>query len=199
MVRTEVKRRSVGLALFRTQPDPTVEALYGAIVTQARLPGFYASYGVPDTVEGRFDMIILHLSLVLRRLRSTPADSGNLGQALFDRFCSDMENNFREMGVSDLGVPKEMRRVGEAFYGRAAAYDRALDHGDMGALVEALSRNVFAGNATDGAEQLRDYVQQTERELANQLVASIAEGNLQFPETNECGPPACRTGKEEKP
>ncbi len=103
------------------------------IVAQARSPAFYRGYGVPDTVEGRLDMIMLHLVLVLRRLnqgqrcrrRWPPA-----GQQLFDRFCQDMDDNFREMGVGDLTVPKEMRRVAEAFYGRAKAYESALEADD---------------------------------------------------------------------
>src|SRR5262249_51630476 len=116
--------------LFR-RPDPTIAALYGAIVTQARDPRFYESYGVPDTVLGRFDLIVLHLALVLRRLRTGDASARTLAQGVFGEFCRDMDHNLREMGISDQGVPRQMRRVGEAFYGRAQAYDAALaDPGD---------------------------------------------------------------------
>src|ERR1043165_7542806 len=123
--------------LFR-RPDPTIAALYGAIVTQARDPRFYESYGVPDSVLGRFDLIVLHLALVLRRLR---AGDGlhTVAQGLFDAFCRDMDHNLREMGVSDRGVPHQMRRLGEAFYGRAQAYDRALACAGNEALTETLT------------------------------------------------------------
>src|SRR5262245_12775002 len=101
------------------RPDPTIATLYGAIVTQSRDPRFYQGYAVPDTVLGRFDLILLHLALVLRRLRAGEGPARDLAQHLFDTFCRDMDHNLREMGVGDQGVPRQMRRVGEAFYGRA--------------------------------------------------------------------------------
>jgi cytochrome b pre-mRNA-processing protein 3 len=108
--------------LFRRRVrSDTISALYGTIVAQARLPCFYREYGVPDTVNGRFDLLVLHLSVVLDRFADDP-QLRELGQALFDHFCADMDCNLREMGVGDLSVPKHMQRVGEAFYGRAQAY-----------------------------------------------------------------------------
>ena len=107
----------------------TIEAIYGMIVAQAREPAFYARLNVADTVNGRLDMVILHMWLMLRRLRS--AEGGEqLAQALFDHFCTDMDDNLREMGVGDLTVPKRMQAFGEAFYGRSTAYDMAFDAGD---------------------------------------------------------------------
>jgi cytochrome b pre-mRNA-processing protein 3 len=129
--------------LRRRRAEGTIGAVYGAIVAQARHPAFYRDYGVPDTTTGRFEMIVVHLALVLRRLVGAPGGTGPLGQGVFDAFCRDMDGNLREMGVGDLAVPKEMWRMAEAFYGRAAAYDRALDMGDATALAQALGRNVF--------------------------------------------------------
>src|SRR3954453_8382341 len=129
--------------LFRT-PNPTIAVLYGAIVAQARDPRFYAAYAVPDTVLGRFDLIVLHLALVLRRLREDAA-TRTLAQGVFDEFCRDMDRNLREMGISDPGVPRQMQKVGEAFYGRAQAYDVALAADRDGPLAHALIRNVYAG------------------------------------------------------
>src|SRR5262245_6784146 len=137
--------------LFRRAPKPTITALYGAIVAQARRPRFYEDYAVPDTVLGRFDMVLLHAVLVLRRLRAGEARDHALAQELFDAFCRDMDHNLREMGISDQGVPREMRRVGEAFYGRAQAYDTALADDDDTALGEALARNVYASAAAGPA------------------------------------------------
>ena len=108
-------------------PRGTIDAIYGMIVTQAREPLFYRDLGVPDTVNGRFDLLVLHLWMVLRRLKSV--EGGRPSQALFDRFCDDMDDNLREMGVGDLTVPKQMQAFGEAFYGRIAAYDMALTEG----------------------------------------------------------------------
>ena len=112
--------------LFRRSARPgTISALYGAIVAQARLPAFYRDYGVPDTVEGRFELIVLHLALLLERIGQEPGLRG-VGQGVFDRFCQDMDDNLREIGIGDLAMPKHMRRVRAAFYGRAQAYREAL-------------------------------------------------------------------------
>jgi cytochrome b pre-mRNA-processing protein 3 len=169
--------------LRRRRDEPTIAALYGAIVAQARQPAFYADYGVPDTVEGRFDMIVLHLALLVRRLRKESAELRGLGQQLFDTFCADMDRNLREMGYSDTGVPRRMRRFGEAFYGRAAAYDRALDESGAESLAAALARNVFGrdqpGHA--GALHLAAYVIAAEGHLARQPAEAIVRGSIEFP------------------
>src|SRR6202142_108148 len=126
-----------------TRPD-TISTLYGMIVAQARLPCFYRDYAVADTVNGRFDVIVLHLALVLDRLAQDPALQ-TLGQGIFDRFCQDMEHNLRELGIGDHKVPKQMPRLGEAYYGRAQAYRAAWAAKDDGALVEVLERNIYGG------------------------------------------------------
>ena len=93
-------------------PSPgTIETIYGMIVTQAREPLFYRDFGVLDTVNGRFDLLVLHLWMVLRRMKPI-ATGAELSQALFDRFCEDMDANLREMGVGDVTVPKRMRAFG---------------------------------------------------------------------------------------
>lgn len=148
------------------------------IVTQARQPGFYESFGVPDTVEGRFDLVVLHLWMILRQLR--PAGAGSpLSQALFDHFCSDLDANLREMGVGDLAVPKRMQRFGEAFYGRAAAYDAAVAAGHE-ALAQALCKNVLNGGAAEAAGQLAGYVEATLAGLSACDQAAIMGGKWRF-------------------
>jgi cytochrome b pre-mRNA-processing protein 3 len=133
----------------------TIEAIYGMIVTQAREPLFYRDLGVPDTVNGRFDLLVLHLWMVLRQLRSA-GDKSGLSQALFDHFCNDMDANLREMGVGDLTVPKRMQAFGEAFYGRSVAYDAALAAGEE-PLAQALCKNILNGRDIDQARRLADY------------------------------------------
>lgn len=169
---------------FRNPDAPsrgTIEAIYGMIVAQAREPAFYASLNVPDTVNGRVDLIILHLWLVLRRLR--PIEGGAaLSQALFDYFCSDMEGNLREMGVGDLTVPKRMQAFGEAFYGRSVAYDLAIDAGSE-ALTQALSRNVLNGGFPDSAERLAGYVIAMGKQLDAMTPAAMANGSWMFPKS----------------
>jgi cytochrome b pre-mRNA-processing protein 3 len=139
----------------RIAPRGTIEAIYGMIVTQAREPLFYRDLGVPDTVNGRFDLLVLHLWVVLGRLKSL-SGGPDLSQALFDRFCDDMDDNLREMGVGDLTVPKRMQAFGEAFYGRAAAYDLALTAGDE-PLAQALCKNILNGQGIENARRLALY------------------------------------------
>jgi len=162
-----------------TVPRGTIEAIYGMIVAQAREPAFYASLGVRDTVNGRFDMLILHLWLVLRRLQAVEGGN-NMSQALFDRFCADMDDNLREMGVGDLTVPKRMQAFGEAFYGRSAAYDLAFEAGDE-ELTQALSKNVFNGEAVEGARALAAYVRETSDSLTKLADEAAREGAWTFP------------------
>src|SRR3981081_4092999 len=134
--------------LFRRAPrDHSIASLYGTIVAQARAPAFYQIYGVPDTVNGRLEMIMLHAVLVLRRLEGGAAPGRALGQGLFDHFCRDMDASMREMGVGDLAVPRKMRRIGEAFYGRQAAYRTALAAPDEPPLSAGPRRTGLAGGA----------------------------------------------------
>ena len=156
----------------------TIEVIYGMIVTQAREPLFYQALGVPDTVNGRFDMVLLHLWMVLRQLSSRPDEA--LRQALFDHFCSDMDANLREMGVGDLSVPKRMQAFGEAFYGRSAAYDRALAEGPE-PLAQALDKNIYSGGNVESARRLAAYTADAIAALARRDDATPT-GELRFPD-----------------
>jgi cytochrome b pre-mRNA-processing protein 3 len=170
------------LPRFRRNPnEATIAALYGAIVAQARLPAFYGTFGVPDTVLGRFDMVVLHAVLVVRRLNAAAA-TRPLAEGLFDAFCRDMDDNLREMGVTDLGVPRKMRKVGEAFYGRARAYEAALTAVGEGALAEALARNVYAEAAAPVAPAaLAAYVRAAAEMLAGEDDSALKRGEARFP------------------
>jgi cytochrome b pre-mRNA-processing protein 3 len=151
----------------------TIEAIYGMIVTQTRRPEFYATLNVPDTVNGRFDMLLLHLWVVLRRLRDVAGGQG-LGQGLFDRFCTDMDANLREMGVGDLTVPKRMQSFGEAFYGRLGAYDTAVSSNEPeAALAAAVSRNIL-GRPVDAAGSMAPAPEPQATELARYALAALA-------------------------
>jgi len=123
--------------------------LYGTIVAAARAPSFYRDLGVPDTLDGRFDLVGLHAFLVIRRLTALPPPGPEVAQAVFDAMFSDMDINLREMGVSDLAVGKRVKAMWEAFHGRASAYAAALAHNDDGVLAEALARNVWRGQVPD--------------------------------------------------
>lgn len=172
------------LKLFRRPPtSDNVAPLYGAIVAQARRAAFYQHCGVPDSVSGRFELIVLHLVLVLRRLAREEEPLASARQRIFDAFCADMDANLREMGIGDLKVPKEMRRMGEAFYGRRAAYGMALDAGDRAALEAALTRNIgIAGTDTAACSALSAYVLAAAPLFDAQSGADIIAGRLAFPE-----------------
>jgi cytochrome b pre-mRNA-processing protein 3 len=163
----------------RTPHRGTIGAIYGMIVTQAREPLFYRDLAVPDTVNGRFDLLLLHLWLVLRRLKSVAAGA-TLSQALFDHFCNDMDDNLREMGVGDLTVPKRMQAFGEAFYGRTAAYDLALTEGPE-ALAQAICKNILGGENIEKARQLAAYAEAVITTLAGLDEAKLTSGAWKFP------------------
>ena len=167
----------------RLTPRGTIEAIYGMIVTQAREPIFYRDLGVPDTVNGRFDLLLLHLWLLLRRLRTVegaPAAASELSQALFDRFCEDMDDNLREMGIGDQTVPKRMRAFGEAFYGRVQAYDQAVEAGGE-ALAEAICKNILNGTGLDQAKRLAAYARASEADLGRADEAALLRAAFRFP------------------
>jgi cytochrome b pre-mRNA-processing protein 3 len=165
-----------------------IAALYGAVVAQARSPVFYADYSVPDTVEGRFDLIVLHLVLLLRRLgqetgkETEPGKSlgQNLGQDLFDEFCRDLDANLREMGVGDLAVPKRMQRFAEAFYGRQSVYGEALAAAGQGDFEKALARNIYQGSEGDDAARLAQYARAVVADLDSQRDDALNRGDVTF-------------------
>jgi cytochrome b pre-mRNA-processing protein 3 len=183
--------------LFRRDPQATtITALYGAIVAQARVPAFYLAFGVPDTPEGRFDLLVLHLALVCRRLGRADgveqATARALSQGVFDMFCRDMDDNLREMGVGDLTVPKTMRKLGEAFYGRLDVYDRALGSADAAELAAALARNALGPAApAAAAERLATYVRAAAACLEALPLASFGDGRVSFPDPSGISPPVC--------
>ncbi len=168
----------------RSSEDHNIASLYGMIVAQARAAPFYLSYGVPDTVNGRFEMIVLHAVLLLRRLESEPAPVRRVGQGLFERFCQDMDGSLREMGVGDLAVPKKMRKIGEAFYCRQAAYVAALAAPDIESLIAALARNVFGAptGSERGIVRLANYVRAVAGQLAAQDGEALGRAEVSFPD-----------------
>ena len=172
------------MILWRFRPsseDRSIRDVYGAIVAQARLPAFYKSYGVPDTVDGRFDLIVLHIVLVLAGLGGEAGSVRSIGQKLFEVFCRDLDGNLREMGVGDLAVPKRMRRFGEAFYGRQAAYLTALAAADDRALENALARNIFPEMDTGRATPLARYARAVLRQFDVQKNETLLRGEIVFP------------------
>lgn len=175
--------------LFRRDPesDAIAAGLYGAIVAQARNPALYAEFGVADTVDGRFEMVVLHAVLVLDRLQAGGEREKAIGQKVFDLYCLDMDRSLRELGVGDLGVPKRMKAMTERFYGRAAAYGVALAARDRAALAEALDRNVF-GDTVPRAAPLADYSLASHAALAAVAPGELLAGGVPFADPTEFAP-----------
>jgi cytochrome b pre-mRNA-processing protein 3 len=161
--------------------------LYGAAVAAAREPSLYRSFGVADTLDGRFDLVCLHAFLLVRRLQREEAPGPTLAQAVFDAMFSDMDISLREMGVGDLSVGRRVRAMWEAFNGRAHAYESALAEstlaeGGATALEAALVRNVWRGSAPpDGcAAALARLVIAQAACLDGQDFAALAAGEARF-------------------
>lgn len=157
-------------------------ALYGACVRTARDPVFFTVMAVPDTLDGRFDLVSFFAALLIRRLQREGRGGAALAQAVFDAMFADMDVNLREMGVGDLVVGKRVRAMWEAFHGRALAYAAALDAGDGVALTAALARNVWRGAApADAAVRLARYARAVAADLDAQAAAGLLAGEVVFP------------------
>src|SRR5687768_13272959 len=167
--------------LFRKSADAdAVYAVYSAIVAQSRQPRFYADWGVPDTVTGRFDMLCLHMALVFRRLRTAGKESAGFSQALFDLFFKDMDRSLREMGAGDMAVPKKVRKMSEIFYGLMTSLNEAMDRDDRPGVEAVLRRNVYGETDSAHVSELATYLFTQYDKLAAQPLADIADGRLEM-------------------
>jgi cytochrome b pre-mRNA-processing protein 3 len=144
------------------------ERLHAAAVAQSRTPALYARLGAPDTVEGRFEMLALHLVLLLDRMKGQDGVVAEVRQTLFDVFVSQLDGALREMGVGDLAMSKRMRKLGALFYGRLHAYSEAF-HAlpDTGPLADVIARTVLAETPAS-PEPLAAYVAGLHQALAMQ-------------------------------
>jgi cytochrome b pre-mRNA-processing protein 3 len=186
--RWDVNAMAMASLFRRYRRRPAAMAAYRHIVARARAPLFFAGWGVPDTLDGRFEMLSLHAFLVLNRLRAEHEATGGFAQDLFDIMFADMDRGLREMGASDLGVGRHVKAMARGFYGRIAAYERGLDGGEA-ALADALRRNLF-GTAEPDAERLAAaarYVRRQTEALALVPAATLLAGEVPFAPLSEAG------------
>lgn len=166
----------------RNSARDAADLAYRQVVDQAREAVFFTEYGVPDTLDGRFELICLHAFLYLHRLKAERPRSSELCQSFFDRMFADFDHSLREIGVGDLSVGKHVKRMARAFYGRVFAYEAGLA-GDDTALDAALARNVF-GTVRDvsavPASALTAYVRRAVMELRGQSAADLLAGRIFF-------------------
>jgi cytochrome b pre-mRNA-processing protein 3 len=166
--------------LFRPRPAQAIgRTLYGSVVEQSRLPALYQTLAAPDTVEGRFEIYSLHVVLLLDRLRGHGAQATETSQALFDTFVKALDHALREMGVGDLSVGKKMRKLGEAFYGRARSYEEAFGELPAAAKLQGLiARTIFADVEVDRSVDLAAYVIAQREFLAGQPLENLLDGRV---------------------
>jgi len=154
---------------------------YRRVVEQARQPIFFTDCGVPDTFDGRFELVCLHAFLYLHRLKLEGPEARRICQRFFDRMFADFDRALREMGTGDLGIGKHVKRMALAFYGRVRAYEEGLAGGDS-ALGAALVRNVFGTVSQSSAlgEMMTRYVRDAVRSLRGQPAADLLAGRILF-------------------
>ena len=155
--------------------DSIAHKLYARMVEQARLPYFYTDLQVADTLEGRFDLLTLHMGLLVRRLGTS-----DLTQALVDLMFADMDANLRETGVSDLAIGRRVRKLAEAFYGRLHVYAQAVDDNDQTALEQALCRNLYGRDVEPAAPAMARYALGLAQQLAVIPMDSLIVGSLEM-------------------
>ena len=168
---------------FRSSPARAAAAdLYRAVVAQSRAPEFYTGGGVPDTIDGRFDLVALHVALVVARLKQSAPTLDDLAQSLFDEMIANLDVGLREAGVGDMGVGRRMKKLVSAFYGRARAYEEALAQAPDGALIDALRRNLFraADPGADTVDAMAGYVRSQFGRLQAQSEAELRRGRIDF-------------------
>lgn len=168
--------------IFAPAPfDAQAREAYVTLVTQARKPWFYTSQGIPDTLDGRFDVIILHMFLLIHRLRKESGEeAGQFIRALSETFFADMDRSLREMGSSDTGVGKRIKKMVQAFYGRLQAYEQGLH--DPQLFADSLMHNLYRAEKGDTAriKAVNDYALRNIAHLAEQPAGDILTGKVTF-------------------
>jgi cytochrome b pre-mRNA-processing protein 3 len=171
-----------GLRARKDAPRAVARALHDQAVAQSRAPELYASMGVADTPEGRFETLTLHVCLLLARLDDGGADSARLRQDVFDVYIGDLDGALREMGVSDLSVGRRMRRLVQAFYGRAQALDEAFTSlPDQVALRGVVGRTLLQERQSDDPGPLADYILECRAALADGATVDLLDGRAKWP------------------
>ncbi len=168
--------------LARRSAKSVARRLYDTAVARGRSPALYATMGAPDTIEGRFEILTLHVILLIDRLKGENPQAAALRQALFDVYLSDLDGALREMSVGDLAMGKRMRKLGEAFYGRARAYtDGFASFPDLAKLEEAIARIVLDGAAGADPSQLAAYAARSRDSLATAETNALLTGEVAWP------------------
>ena len=170
------------LSLFRSKVNPAIHALHDAIVRGSRAESFYTRHQVPDTVDGRYGLLVVHAFLVLRRLRGV---ADELAQQVFDSIFAQLDLNMREWGVGDLGVGKRVRAMAEAMYGSMSAYEAGIKTESDEALYRALANNLYGtlpvAPAPGTVQPVIAYMREAAALIERQPLDEILAGKVVFP------------------
>jgi cytochrome b pre-mRNA-processing protein 3 len=168
----------------RAARKEAAEKIYDAIVAQSRNPNFYIRCGVPDTLSGRFDMLVIHMFVVLQILKLGGREGQLLAQEIVEAFIREMDTMVRDLGVSDRNVPKEVRKIAQLFYGQLLAYSTALQRNDSKGLASEVWKSF---QSADGASQqpvasdsLATYIQQSIKAIQEMPLNMLLQGNIRF-------------------
>ncbi len=167
----------------RAERKANAHNLYGSIVTLTRTPALYDVLKVPDTIEGRFEILVLHIFACLERLNGEAAP---LAQDIVDMFFADMDTTSRELGVGDMAVPKKMRKLAAVFEERMTAYKSALEDSSNKILMTELQNNFFVGKkaSANGADGLVRYIRHLRQILDNTSLEDLVAGRIDTPGIN---------------
>lgn len=170
-------------AWFIPTPPAEVEATYIALVEAARNPFFYTALQVPDSIDGRFDMIVLHLFLLQHKLLEDANQATEFSQLLSEAFFRDLDRNLREMGVADTGVSHRIKKMGKAYHGRLQVYSAAT--GNHQAMCAALARNLY-GTLKEGdvavLSRMAQYIEKTQQKLQQTPLETVLAAQFKWPD-----------------
>jgi cytochrome b pre-mRNA-processing protein 3 len=173
----------MGLFGRRSGNRAIVDRLHQAVVEAARCPAFYARWGVPDTLDGRFDCVTLHAVLLMQRMQALPKPADELANDVVDRLFLGFEEALRELGVGDVVIPKRMKTIAAAFLGRAKAYEEGMRSGDEEVLSAVLRRNLLGEQASLAQQRFwLDYLAQVSAALSQCDLDRIIQADHLFPD-----------------
>ncbi len=160
------------------------DKIYEAIVAQSRNPVFYVRCGVPDTLSGRFDMLVIHMFVVMQNLKLGAGEGRLLGKEIIEAFVREMDSMVRDLGISDVHVAQEVRKIADLFYRQLIVYTNAVERRSRDALAEAIWKSFQSGddNANVGADELADYIFQSIKNIGEMPLNLLLQGHLNFPE-----------------
>lgn len=167
----------------RSARREAAEKIYDAVVSQSRNPVFYVRCGVPDTLSGRFDMLVIHMFVVMQNLKGD-REGELLGREIVEAFVREMDSMVRDLGVPDMQVPNEVRKIASLFYGQLIVYREAMDKRNRAALADAVWKSFQSGDETSNvaATELADYILQATKNTKELPLNMLLQGQLNFPE-----------------